>query len=700
MKKILITFYLVIITSTFINASKKTYFLNNFLEGDTLKIKLDSTIDTLKIDSLKTAPVDSTKKTPKTMLTPLASNQLLDENFDGNILKKTGLNYFDYKYTGNFFSYTPFGFARDLGSPGQPNEVMIYGQGFNNSTYLVDGINITNRLTNTFDLNLFQSENIGEIEILPLTRGFLYGSNNNPVAVNFVPADFKIDKPYTRIRFFQAANQEGFIDGMFNSTFSKKLGVFVEITNHSSSYNYKNSDYGGWTASTRFRYLLSDKINFIADYRYANTNTRLNGGVDYDSILAVNPASQANDILYSNLEAPVNYINRYQKVTMHNFSFKTLADFIPGSPSSLTVYYQTNLNEFRQNDSTYKLNLQNRIASITDNNRYKTIGAKFDQNINTEFADLNAIASYEQNTFTSPLLWEELKQKNYSLAVKADLKLFNESIIPSVFGKYLNYDNTDYSGLGADLFFKLNDNIKFYAGYSEYKKPGNVYVYTGSSEKQKNKRIEIKAFFQNEFLNVSSGFFSQSCFHSPIPVIVNNINEDTGIHQYAGFFTNKDIFLKGINVNFDLKIWKILFSSNSSFYFSDSDIDELGIPKITSNGGIYYIDTLFNSDLHLKTGINYWSVGGRNNLLIDFEKSISTPYVTTIAPNIRSYPHIPTDTYSPSFQLDFFLAGEIRERAIVYFTFENLLNAQYFIVPYYPMHERSIRFGVAWEFLD
>ena len=98
MKKILITFYLVIITSTFINASKKTYFLNNFLEGDTLKIKLDSTIDTLKIDSLKTAPVDSTKKTPKTMLTPLASNQLLDENFDGNILKKTGLNYFDYKY--------------------------------------------------------------------------------------------------------------------------------------------------------------------------------------------------------------------------------------------------------------------------------------------------------------------------------------------------------------------------------------------------------------------------------------------------------------------------------------------------------------------------------------------------------------------------------------------------------------------------
>ena len=54
----------------------------------------------------------------------------------------------------------------------------------------------------------------------------------------------------------------------------------------------------------------------------------------------------------------------------------------------------------------------------------------------------------------------------------------------------------------------------------------------------------------------------------------------------------------------------------------------------------------------------------------------------------------------PSHKFDFSAAGEIREVAIVYFAWENLFNNQYFITPYYPMRERNIRFGLAWELFD
>ena len=53
-----------------------------------------------------------------------------------------------------------------------------------------------------------------------------------------------------------------------------------------------------------------------------------------------------------------------------------------------------------------------------------------------------------------------------------------------------------------------------------------------------------------------------------------------------------------------------------------------------------------------------------------------------------------------SYKVDFTLVGEIQKVAIVYFTFENLLDNKYYITPYYPMPERNFRFGVAWELLN
>jgi outer membrane cobalamin receptor len=50
--------------------------------------------------------------------------------------------------------------------------------------------------------------------------------------------------------------------------------------------------------------------------------------------------------------------------------------------------------------------------------------------------------------------------------------------------------------------------------------------------------------------------------------------------------------------------------------------------------------------------------------------------------------------------VDFTLAGEIKKAAIVYFTWENLFDETYYIVPYYPMFRRGIRFGVAWELFN
>jgi hypothetical protein len=65
------------------------------------------------------------------------------------------------------------------------------------------------------------------------------------------------------------------------------------------------------------------------------------------------------------------------------------------------------------------------------------------------------------------------------------------------------------------------------------------------------------------------------------------------------------------------------------------------------------------------------------------------PHVGAISTDIESW-----------LTIDFTLSGEIQKAAIVYFTWENLFDWKYYITPYYPMQQRNMRFGIAWEIFN
>jgi len=67
---------------------------------------------------------------------------------------------------------------------------------------------------------------------------------------------------------------------------------------------------------------------------------------------------------------------------------------------------------------------------------------------------------------------------------------------------------------------------------------------------------------------------------------------------------------------------------------------------------------------------------------------------------VLKYYDFESENFESAYQVDFTIAGIIQKVAIVYFSWENLFDKQYFIVPYYPMRERGIRFGLAWEMFN
>lgn len=687
MKKIfliLLSIYLLISSNVFAGIFSPDSSPSKKIFSDTLKTNQTTIKDTV------------VQKRKTEILLPIKNQSLLDKHLNNFVLSKEKLRTTDYRTAADFFTIVPFGFVRDLGSVGQPSETLIYGNGFGNISFMSDGISINNRLTNSLDLNLFQSESIDSIEVIPLVRGFLFGNNNNPVSINFISRGSDSRKPYSRLKYYQAPNGEGLIDGIFNIYPVNNLNTFIEITNQNTNPNYVNTDYSNWSGITRLSYLFSKSVNLIASYRYVKSKIQLNGGVDSDSILIAFPAAQFYDVVYNNLQAPVNYTDRYQKVTVNDFRLRMLANFLDSSYTDLALYYQSNLIEFRQNE--YLEISQNILKQIIDNNFQRTVGLNLRQDLDFKFGKLSSTTNLERSVFNTPFLAKETRKSSFSESLLASFNMFGDSFSPSLFGKYLNYSDKAYIGFGADANISLGKSFNLYAGFSSYQKPFNAWEERFvrpflTLETQKKSSFEFTLLFRNKFANVSIGYFNQSTGNA---LLSTTFTADSSYEQ-TSFFAIKNLLLNGINLKFDFKIWKILLNTNTNFYFSSENRKEYKLPGFTSTGGVYYIDTLFKKNLELKSGLSYYSIGTRDFIHTDYEKNITSYFGFN---PITSSQIITSPSVSPSFQVDFFLAGRIQKSATIYFVWENLLDAKYFIVPYYPKQERSLRFGVAWEFLD
>jgi outer membrane cobalamin receptor len=205
------------------------------------------------------------------------------------------------------------------------------------------------------------------------------------------------------------------------------------------------------------------------------------------------------------------------------------------------------------------------------------------------------------------------------------------------------------SGWGFDFLFKLKSNVGFYAGTS---------VFGGYL------RSELGTNYKSDFIIIDLRYF---------------INDYTNTFYTGGIFFNQITFGKvnGLGVNVNFNYWKFILESNSSYYTTRSN-KLIGVPDYQTQTGIYFKDILFDNNLDLKTGFVFYYIG-KNNVFTYENDLVEVP---------------------SSSKLDFTLAGEIQKSAIVYFTWQNLFNNNYYLTPYYPMPGRSIRFGVAWEMFN
>ncbi len=644
-----------------------------------------SNIDSLvSADSIKTAVVKNTD-------TFIPFTGIDDSSSYIDRINKKDFHTEDYRNISDIFSQLSFSFTQDLGAFGQPSEQMFYGLGFGNISYNRDGVLLNNRWQNSYNLNMLSGELIDSIEIAPITKGFLYSTYNNPISVSMNSRLKFPTRPITQLKFYQASFDEGFVDVLFHIPVTNKLGVGINVSNSAIDSRFSNSDYESWKINTFVTYQLSDKINIIANYFFSYDTLALFGGLDTSKILNENFST----VLYPSTN---NISSRYQLTYNNQANIKILANLFPFIKSDLNFYFNSNSQKFFQNKSnTYK-----QLPSFVHGNYHHTFGISFRNLYEQEHIAIDVTANYETTSFNTDVLPSVNKQSVFSLSGEMKFPAFNNKyFIPSIFAKtsrISSIDNYNLFGFGADVSGLISNRLSYYAGISWFQqqaplleKDYHTWANYFPAKPSENNSIELGIKFNFESISGRISYFNFSSENHSTPSISQGNNDSLLVNEVSTFFNNS-LSNSGLSLNVNFKFWKLIFSNNFSYYFTSRKERFYASPDYTLAGKIHFRNFLFNNNLDLKTGINYRFTGGQLPFVYDFEKSLQIMYELTPLVNYNSVP--------ASFQLDLFMAATIQETATIFVTLENLLDTEYYIVPYYFKQPITLRFGVSWIMFD
>lgn len=602
-------------------------------------------------------------------------------DLNGYSLTKKEINFTDYRFSGNIISNLPFGILNDLGSLGTPSEPYLYNNGWGNFSLSVDNFSYNNAFNNSVNINSVQTENISSINLAPLTRGFLYGFINNPAALLLETNDTLKSKPITRLKYYQAPNEEGFVDAMFSARVLPKLALSLRLTNSSIDKNYTNTSFGSWKFNFNSIYKVSDSIFTKLDFYHLKLNTQLNGGID---ISQFDQSTQEELNIYS-IEYPVVYSSRGDTTAQNNISTSIYGKLLPFGYTKLSFAFSESQQLFNSStDSTL----------YQYNNYYKSLTANLEHSFHINKFSAAFNAGYQKFKFNIDQMDLKQENSNYFGSLILNYELLNKMITTSVFGKYSYYNEQNNNGIGADIMFRPLKNLRLFAGYSVFDKAYSPLEtqYISSSNKQSNNLFFTSIEFELNKLRTTFSYFNIKTKNNVLPVGTDVSNIDN-----FSYVIDSESELNGINFNSKIELWNILVTTNLNFYKDSKALFQNQENIFTLNAGLFYVDTLYNDNLNLKTGFIFYLFDNSNYSSIDFQYQRTAHYVlsdnTIFKPNLQS-------VMNDKMRIDFYLAGRIQDAATFYFIYENLLGNNYYVVPYYPMPEGGMRIGLSWDFLD
>jgi outer membrane receptor protein involved in Fe transport len=267
--------------------------------------------------------------------------------------------------------------------------------------------------------------------------------------------------------------------------------------------------------------------------------------------------------------------------------------------------------------------------------------------------------------------------------------LLGELFTLAGFGRLDNYLSHQYVGAGADALLHLGPAVSLFGGFSFSRRVPNYMEldWTDSTvtrpqglvaEQHRQLELGTEVTWTGSTLRVAY-------FHRTVQdPILFQLTHNTYVFPAFSITNGGSTATNGIEARLQMRIWMLYIEANGTYLIQREAGADLGtLPKFSVSGGIYFWNKLVNDHLELKTGFRGKYLSSQNGELFNPE---ALAYVSNSGTHIG---------YASA--ADFFLIAHIGD-AYIHLIWENPLSIQYYSTPFYPGGDRTIRFGISWEF--
>jgi outer membrane cobalamin receptor len=454
------------------------------------------------------------------------------------------------------------------------------------------------------------------------------------------------------------------------------MNAMVGVQRLVTDGRFLNSQYDSWNFRARLRYNITERLNvWVSDF-YNKSTTGLNGGID----------PQKSPTLFDELTALILDSTTVKTTSRHDFTLGLVGKFLPDSTSrsKVLLYYSTMDREYSTGATQYTL------PTLSDIQSASVWGTKLEQQIDFSGLNLEVGAEHEQRIIRKGYFLKSLVETYSSAKFRAIVRPF-EGLTAEGSVRYESIRSDDALSYGMRLQAEVTDWLSIWGGISKsYRYPTIQELYWADSSlvrvappgKEIHTLSELGFRINAGQLNISLQGFKRRIDNAIVLTRAGILNSSSSL--ITMFFPQVDI--QGAAADLSVRVWRITLAGNLTYTdYHQQVISTQPFPRFTSISELSYRDTFGDNVVDLKVAARLKAVSHHNGL----------EYV----PQQGSYAQQNYTLTAGFSSVDFYVVAKIGDAHLT-LVWENPLNVNTMIVPYYPLLGRNIKLGVNWVFTD
>ncbi|MBE2247556.1 MAG: hypothetical protein IAE67_09885 [Candidatus Competibacteraceae bacterium] len=529
-------------------------------------------------------------------------------------------------------------------------------------------------------------------------------------------------RPFTRISYFLGMGSEQLLDAMHTQRIIKDLQLGIQYRHINSSGFYQRQDAVHHNFRFFGRYQTDNKrYKILLSYSHNQMNVMENGGLKNDSTFLLNGIVLSSGTVIPNgnrmtypvmLDSAHNRWVNHEAELVQSYSFQRKANDSLEKKTDRPLFTLMHRFRFENRENRFrdgKPNIdyyQNVVhdSSLTKHriflnevfNEFKAIlflRKKFNSNspfyagIAHQFIDVENMIAFNHDSleFDSTFLHQSWHNLSISGGIRFDLsaKIMMEAEGRYFFAGYNQHDFHLHYGIGFQSSDTANVHHSIYAfiSYGQYQ-PSFTH-----------------RFFRSNHTNWDTTFLPRRELHTGLKYKVPKWNLEVNFNTYllnnlmyydtqgqpAQFTDVNTVFTLSVKKKF--RAWKFYFDNEYIGQYSTSDI--LRIPYFIGRFSFYFESFLFKKALFMNIGFDLW---------------YNTPLNANSYNPLTSQFYIQNDQTTGNYPfLDIFLNAKIKTVRL-YVRLRNVNqrfpDVPYYYTPHHPLQDRTVQFGLSWNFYN